>query len=101
MFRISSGMPIYLETLNNLELEIFFNLENPGILNKKPGISNNFNMFSSKISIRHKSIYHVNKIFCHHKNFLYYKIQLKQLYSIFSMFLYFLIQFLTFNLTLN
>ena len=35
MFRILSGLPLYLETLKNLEFEIFFNLENSGIVNKK------------------------------------------------------------------
>ena len=53
MFRILSGLALYLETLKNLEFEIFY-LEKPGVLNKSleiPEIFKNFNMFSSKISI--------------------------------------------------
>ena len=53
MFRLLSGLPLYLETLKNLELEVILTLK---ILDfeEKHGIFNNFNMFSSKNSIRHK-----------------------------------------------
>ena len=36
MFRKSSGLPLYLDTLKILEIELFFNLEKPGILKNIP-----------------------------------------------------------------
>ena len=53
-----TGLPLYLETLKNLE---FDNLgkKKAGILSKKTGILNSFNMFNLK-----------QKIFCIDKHFL-------------------------------
>ena len=53
MFRLLSVLPLYLETLNNLEFEVILTLQIQDF-EQKHGIFNNFNMFSSKNSIRHK-----------------------------------------------
>ena len=54
MFGKLSGLQLYLKTLINLEFEIFLNLEKTVILKEKHAIFNNFNVFSGKITIRHK-----------------------------------------------
>ena len=78
-------LPGNLEKAGILEI-----LKKPGSLNKKPGIFNNLNMFRSKISIRHKKIYHINKIFCHHqKTFLLdntFKVTLQYFFNVFILF---------------
>ena len=94
-------MPLYLETWKNLELDILSikrpektwnweTLKKPRILNKKPGIFNNFNMFSSKISIWHKKYIIKIGFFCHHqKIFLLknlFKVILQYLFNVFILF---------------